>query len=63
MLSMTTIEVLALLLAVSLGLHLGTAAALASRSSGAHPAHALLVGASTTATAMGLYLSAVVVYR
>lgn len=60
---MTTIDVLTLLLALSTAVHLGSAAAFTAWRGGTNSAHALLIGASATASALGLFLTTVGTYR
>lgn len=59
---MSTLHLLTLLLALSVALHIGCAAAFAAWRSGTHPSMALLIGASATGTACALYLTAVTAY-
>lgn len=60
---MSVVQILALLLAVSVAVHIGTIGAVIARRAGHTPAGALLVGASATGTACVLYLTAVGVYH
>ncbi|MFD9503441.1 hypothetical protein [Streptomyces sp. NPDC060035] len=60
---MTQLHVLALLLAMSLALHIGCAAAFAAWRGGTRPALTLLIGGSATGTACALYLAAISAYR
>ncbi|MFD7134954.1 hypothetical protein [Streptomyces sp. NPDC059894] len=60
---MSTVQTLALLLALSAALHVGSAAAFTAWRGGTRPAIAILIGASATATACGLYVTAVSAYR
>ncbi|MEV0636351.1 hypothetical protein AB0I77_15535 [Streptomyces sp. NPDC050619] len=60
---MSTLQVLMLLLALSVALHIGCAAAFTAWCGGTRPALALLVGASATGTACALYLTALGAYR
>ncbi|MEO3750783.1 hypothetical protein [Streptomyces sp. B6B3] len=60
---MTTTQILALLLALSAATHIGCAATLTARRSGTDSAGALLIGASATASALALYLTALAAYR
>lgn len=59
---MSTPQVLTLLLALSVALHIGCAAALTARRAGTHPATAVLIGTSAVGTACALYLTAVDAY-
>ncbi|MEK2472207.1 MULTISPECIES: hypothetical protein [Streptomyces] len=60
---MSTLQLLAMLLALSVTLHIGCAAAFTAWRGGTSPAKALLIGASATSTACALYLTAVGDYR
>src|SRR4051812_19135309 len=60
---MSALQILPLLLALSVALHIGCAAASASRHAGTPSATALLVGAGAAGTACALYLSAVSAYH
>ncbi|MET7520478.1 hypothetical protein ABZS88_45580 [Streptomyces sp. NPDC005480] len=60
---MSTLQVLMLLLALSVALHIGCAAAFTAWCAGTHPTKAVLVGASATGTACALYLTAVSAYH
>ena len=60
---MSTLQVLALLLALSVALHIGSAAAFAAWRAGTHLGTALLIGGSATGTACVLYLTAVSAYH
>ncbi|AEY93240.1 hypothetical protein SHJG_7974 [Streptomyces hygroscopicus subsp. jinggangensis 5008] len=60
---MSTLQVLMLLLAVSVALHIGCVAAFTAWRAGTHPATALLIGGSATGTACALYLTAVSAYH
>jgi hypothetical protein len=60
---MSTLQVLLLLLALSVALHIGCAAAFTAWRAGTHPATALLIGGSAAGTACALYLAAVSAYR
>jgi hypothetical protein len=52
-----------LLLALSVALHIGCAAAFTAWRAGTHPATALLIGGGATGTACALYLAAVSAYH
>ncbi|MET9730144.1 hypothetical protein ABZZ79_05540 [Streptomyces sp. NPDC006458] len=60
---MTTIQLVCLLLACSLALHLGTATGLLARRSGAGPSAALLAAGATVGGFLGLYFAAVSAYQ
>ncbi|MFF2205656.1 hypothetical protein [Streptomyces sp. NPDC058145] len=60
---MSTLQTLSLLLALSVALHIGSAAAFTAWRAGIHPATALLIGGSATGTACALYLTAVSAYH
>ncbi|MFJ5731502.1 hypothetical protein [Streptomyces paradoxus] len=60
---MSTLQVLMMLLALSVALHIGCAAAFTAWRAGTHPAAALLVGGGATGTAFALYLTAIGAYR
>ncbi|MES0837318.1 hypothetical protein [Nocardiopsis tropica] len=60
---MSVPQLLALLLALSVSVHIGCAGAFIAWRGGARPASALLVGASATGTACALYLTAVGAYQ
>ena len=59
---MSSFQVLTLLLALSVALHIGCAATFAAWRGGTRPALALLIGGSATGTACALYLAAVSAY-
>ncbi|RKS05002.1 hypothetical protein DFP74_0583 [Nocardiopsis sp. Huas11] len=60
---MSFLELLGLLLALSVAVHIGCAGAFIAWRGGARPNQALLVGASATGTAFALYLTAVGAYQ
>lgn len=60
---MSTFQMLSLLLALSVALHIGCAAAFTAWRGGNRPATALLIGGSATGTACALYLTAVSAYH
>ncbi|MER6738942.1 hypothetical protein [Streptomyces puniciscabiei] len=60
---MSTLQVLTLLLALSMALHIGCAAAFTAWRAGTHPGTAVLIGGSATGTACALYLTAVSAYH
>ncbi|WP_030942347.1 hypothetical protein [Streptomyces sp. NRRL S-646] len=60
---MSTLQVLMLLLALSVALHIGCAAAFIAWRLGNNPVSALLIGGSTFGTACALYLTAVSAYH
>lgn len=60
---MSVIQLLALLLAVSVAVHIGYTAAFIACRGGAEPPIALLVGAGSARTACTLYLTAVSAYH
>ncbi|MFD9400328.1 hypothetical protein ACFWA4_16150 [Streptomyces sp. NPDC060011] len=60
---MSTVQTLALLLALSVASHIGSTAAYVVWRGGTRPATAILIGASATGTACGLYVAAVSAYR
>ncbi|MCX4853747.1 hypothetical protein [Streptomyces canus] len=60
---MSTLQVLTLLLALSVALHIGCAAAFTAWRAGTHLGTALLIGGSATGTACALYLTAVSAYH
>ncbi|MFF0001514.1 hypothetical protein [Streptomyces avermitilis] len=60
---MSTIQMLTLLLALSVAVHVGCAAAFTVWRAGTHPATALLIGGSASGTACALYLTAVSAYH
>ncbi|WP_155349037.1 hypothetical protein [Acrocarpospora pleiomorpha] len=59
---MNSIQILALLLAVSVSLHIAFAAALLTRRTGATLATATLTAVGTALTVLGLYFAAVAAY-
>ncbi|WP_328743780.1 hypothetical protein OHT57_00380 [Streptomyces sp. NBC_00285] len=60
---MSTLQVLTLLLALSVAVHIGCAAAFTAWRAGTHPGTALLIGGSAIGTACALYLAAVSAYH
>ncbi|GGX04274.1 hypothetical protein [Streptomyces lomondensis] len=60
---MSTLQVLTLLLALSMALHIGCAAAFTAWRGGTRPALALLIGGSAAGTACALYLAGVSAYN
>ncbi|MCX5256735.1 hypothetical protein OOK27_21790 [Streptomyces canus] len=60
---MTPLQLLALLLALSVALHIGSVTAFAAWRSGTTPAKAILIGGSATGSACGLYFAAVSAYH
>ncbi|MGW3398440.1 hypothetical protein [Streptomyces hydrogenans] len=60
---MTTTQLLCLLLACSLALHLGTASGLLTRRSGASPSAVLLAAGATAGGFLGLYFAAISAYQ
>ncbi|MFJ2722952.1 hypothetical protein [Streptomyces sp. NPDC087437] len=60
---MSTLQVLMLLLALSVALHIGCVATFTAWRAGTRPATALLIGGSATGTACALYLTAVSAYH
>lgn len=60
---MSTTHVIALLLAVSVALHIGNAAAFVARRSGAMPATSALVAGSVVGSVCSLYLAGISAYR
>ncbi|MFI1027022.1 hypothetical protein [Streptomyces sp. NPDC020951] len=60
---MSTLQVLMLLLALSVALHIGCAAAFTTWRAGVPAAAALLIGGGATSTACALYLTAVGAYH
>lgn len=60
---MSTVQILSLLLALSTALNIAVTAGLLTRSTGAGTANAILTGAGTAATFLGLYLAAVAAYH
>nr|WSY50888.1 hypothetical protein OG999_12725 [Streptomyces sp. NBC_00886] len=60
---MTTPDVFALLLAVSVALHVGNAAAFLAWRAGTSPPASVLVGGSAAASTWALYLSGISAYR
>ncbi|WP_035847175.1 hypothetical protein [Kitasatospora azatica] len=60
---MSTLQVLTLLLALSVALHIGCAAAFTAWRGGTHPAKAVLIGGSATGTVCALYLTGASVYH
>ncbi|MGW2827282.1 hypothetical protein ACWC24_40865 [Streptomyces sp. NPDC001443] len=60
---MSPLQILALLLALSTALNLAIAASLLAQHSGASVCQAILTGAGTAATGLGIYFAAVAAYR
>jgi hypothetical protein len=60
---MTTIQILCLLLALSVALNLALSAGILARAAGKSIPAATLVGASTAATALTIFLAGVSAYR
>jgi hypothetical protein len=60
---MSTLQILALLLALSTALNIAMTASLIAHRSGASIPHALLTGAGAAATSLGIYFAAVSAYR
>jgi hypothetical protein len=60
---MTTIEILALFLALSVALNLALSASILARGAGKSMPAATLVGASTATTALTIFFAAVSAYR
>ncbi|MFM9499800.1 hypothetical protein ACKI1Q_40220 [Streptomyces galilaeus] len=60
---MPPLQLLALMLALSVALHIGCAAAFTAWRTGTQPAKALLIGGSAAGSACALYLTAVGAYR
>jgi hypothetical protein len=60
---MSTTHVIALLLAVSVALHIGNAAAFIARRAGASPSASALVAGSAVGSACALYLAGISAYR
>ncbi|GGU65855.1 MULTISPECIES: hypothetical protein [Streptomyces] len=60
---MSPLQILALLLALSTALNLAIAASLLAQRSGAGVCQAILTGAGTAATGLGIYFAAVAAYR
>ncbi|WP_333740508.1 hypothetical protein [Streptomyces sp. IBSBF 2806] len=59
---MTPLKLLALMLALSVALHIGCVAAFTAWRSGTSPAKAILIGGSATGSACGLYFAALSAY-
>ncbi|MEU5894544.1 hypothetical protein ABZ835_48470 [Streptomyces sp. NPDC047461] len=60
---MSPVQILSLLLALSVALHIAFAAGMLARRSGAGLPQAILAGAGAAATSVGIYLTAVGVYK
>lgn len=60
---MTVLQLISLLLALSVSIHVGCIAAFAAWRSGTRPATAFLIGGGSCGTACGLYLAAVSAYQ
>ncbi|MEU5798340.1 MULTISPECIES: hypothetical protein [Streptomyces] len=60
---MTTLQLVSLLLALSVCVHVGCVSAFVAWRGGVRPATAFLIGGGSCGTACGLYLAAVSAYR
>ncbi|MFC4906905.1 hypothetical protein [Actinomadura gamaensis] len=60
---LTTVQIMGLLLAASIALHIATITALVARRTGAGAANAVLTGAGAAATSLGLYFAALAAYH
>ncbi|WP_034488213.1 hypothetical protein [Actinomadura oligospora] len=60
---LTTVQIMGLLLAASVAIHIATTIALLARWAGVGAASAALTGAGAAATSLGLYLAAIAAYH